>query len=147
MYAEAIEAKPIRVAIIDDTEDLRFLLRASLTRGGMDVVGEAGDGLAGIDMVTATQPDIILLDLAMPVMDGQTALPHLLAAVPGTHVIVLSGFGADMLVSQLLDSGAVGYIEKGHSLSRIATYIQDTYQGPLPISRPPGPVLRLVHSS
>lgn len=142
--AEVDTDRPIRVAIIDDTEDLRFLLRTSLTRGGMEVVGEAGDGRSGVDMVRDAQPDIVLLDLAMPVMDGQEALPHVLAAVPGAHVIVMSAFGADLAVDDLLAIGAVGYIEKGTSLARIVQYIEDTYQGPLPVTRPPGPVLRLV---
>ena len=70
MNALAAKPDPMRVVIIDDTADLRELLKIALTRGGFQVVGEAGDGQQGIDMVRLHHPDVVLLDLAMPVMDG-----------------------------------------------------------------------------
>ena len=143
MNAVALVPRPIRVVVIDDTEDLRFLLQAALTRAGIDVVGEAANGRAGIDAVRETQPDVVLLDLAMPVMDGRAALPHIRRAAPSARIVVLSGFGADLLADEVLALGADGYIEKGHSLRRIVQYVEDAAAAP-EITRPPGPVLRLV---
>jgi len=143
MNAVALIPRPIRVALIDDTEDLRFLLRAALTRSGMEVVAEAGDGRAGIEAVRDTQPDVVLLDLSMPVMDGRAALPQIRRAAPSARIIVLSGFGADLLSEELLAMGADGYIEKGNPLRRIVQYVEDAATAP-EVTRPPGPVLRLV---
>jgi DNA-binding NarL/FixJ family response regulator len=144
MNAEALLPRPIRVAIVDDTEDLRFLLRHALERGGMRVVAEAGDGRAGIEAVRETQPDVVLLDLAMPVLDGRAALPRLRRDAPNARIIVLSGFGADLLSDELLALGADGYIEKGHPISRIVQYVEDAVSSPAH-PRPAGAVLRLVH--
>ena len=143
MNAAAVVPRPIRVAIVDDTEDLRFLLRTALTRGGMEVVAEAPDGRAGIDVVRDTQPDVVLLDLAMPVMDGRAALPRIRQEAPDARIVVLSGFGADLLSEELLALGADGYIEKGLSLRRIVQYIEDVVSA-IAVTRPPGPVLRLL---
>jgi len=88
MMAQARVPRPIRVVIVDDTEDLRFLLRTALTRAGMEVVAEAPDGRLGIDAVRETQPDVVLLDLAMPVMDGRAALPQIRREAPAARIIV-----------------------------------------------------------
>ena len=64
-----------RVVLVDDTRDLRELMRLAMVRGGFDVVGEAADGREGIEVCAQQQPDVVLLDLAMPVMDGIEALP------------------------------------------------------------------------
>ncbi len=130
------EVAPLRVVIIDDTEDLRELLRLALLRGGMSVVGEAGDGRAGIETVAECLPDIILLDLSMPVMDGLQALPHLRALVPEARIIVLSGFGASQMAERALTIGADGYLQKGASLGRILDQIRDVVDG-----RPVAPVV------
>jgi DNA-binding NarL/FixJ family response regulator len=143
MNAVALSPRPIRVVIVDDTADLRFLLRHALERSGMDVVGEAGDGKQGIEVIRATRPDVVLLDLAMPVLDGRAALPRIRREAPGARIIVLSGFGADLLSDQLLDMGADGYIEKGHSARRIVQYVEDAVGAPA-VPRPAGAVLRLV---
>lgn len=144
MNAVALVPRPIRVAIVDDTDDLRFLLRHALERAGMEVVGEAGDGVEGIAVARATQPDVVLLDLAMPVLDGRAALPRIRHDVPAARIIVLSGFGADLLSEQLLELGADGYIEKGNSLGRIVEYVEEAASRPSHLPRPPGAVLRLV---
>ena len=112
MNATAARSRPVRVVIIDDTYDLRELLRLALTRGGMDVVGEAGDGLAGIEAVRSERPDVVLLDLSMPVMDGLEALPSIRQLVPEAKIIVLSAFGATQLSERALASGADGYLQK-----------------------------------
>ena len=116
---------PVRAVVIDDTTDIRELLVIVLTRSGMQVVGQAGDGKAGVDVVRAERPDVVLLDLAMPVMDGVEALPIIRELVPDARIIVLSAF-AGAVSEQVLEWGADGYLLKGTPLSEITAYIEDT---------------------
>lgn len=116
--------EPVRVVVIDDTEDLRAMIRIILTRAGFEVVAEGADGQAGIEAVTAHRPDLILLDLAMPVMDGLTALPHLRLLAPDAKIVVFSGFGGGDLASRALDTGADDYLEKGASPKQIVQRLQ-----------------------
>ncbi len=112
--------RPLRVVIIDDTLDLRELLRVALARGGMEVVAEAEDGVAGIEAVRLERPDIVLLDLSMPVMDGLQAIPLVREASPRTRIVVLSGFEAERMAPACRSAGAHGYLEKGGALDDVA---------------------------
>jgi DNA-binding NarL/FixJ family response regulator len=98
---------------VDDSDDLRELLRGVLTRDGrFVVVGETDNGRDAIDLVAAEQPDLVVLDIAMPHLDGIAALPRLRAGAPGTRVVMLSGYKADEMERASIDGGAVGYIDK-----------------------------------
>ncbi len=108
-----------RAVVIDDSEDQRDLLGAALRRGGFEIVGEAGDGLAGIELVRDRRPEVVLLDLVMPVLDGVEALPTIRALVPDATIVVLSGFGAQHMSARALALGADGYVQKGSSQSSI----------------------------
>ncbi|CAN5362557.1 hypothetical protein BH11ACT8_BH11ACT8_32190 [soil metagenome] len=129
MNALATENRPLRVVIIDDTSDLRDLLRIALTRGGFEVVGEAGDGGRGIDVVRTHRPDVVLLDLAMPVMDGIEALPSIRRLVPAAKIVVLSGFGAQQMSARAVAAGADGYVQKGAPLTTILDYVRNVCSG------------------
>lgn len=124
--------RPLRTVIIDDTADLRDLLRLALDRGGFDVVGEAGDGKAGIEVVRTERPDVVLLDLSMPVMDGLEALPTIRRTCPVATIIVLSGFGATQMSERAMAQGADGYVQKGASLDSILDYVRDMTAGSPP---------------
>jgi PAS domain S-box-containing protein len=103
-----------RVLIVDDSADVRMLVSAQVrARGCGTVVGEAADGTEAVHLAATLQPDLILLDLSMPYMDGLEALPHILDAVTGVKVIVMSGFGERGLAEQVLAAGAAAYLEKG----------------------------------
>jgi CheY-like chemotaxis protein len=109
-----------RVLVVDDAEDLRMLLRARMeTRNGLTVVGEAADGLAAVELASELQPDLVMLDLAMPRMDGLEALPLIRAAVPGVRVIVLSGFNQSTLAEKAMEAGADKYVVKGGSMRQL----------------------------
>lgn len=108
-----------RVLVVDDAEDLRTLLCLRMARMGFDVVGEAADGVAAVEKAAEEQPDLVMLDLAMPHMDGLEALPLIRAAVPGVRVIVLSGFNEGTLAEEAMSAGADHYVVKGGSLSSL----------------------------
>ncbi len=118
------------VVVIDDTDDLRQLLALALTRGGFQVVAEAGDGRAGIETVREHRPDVVLLDLAMPVMDGIEALPAIRRLVPTAKIIVLSGFGAQQMSARAVAVGADGYVQKGAPLPSILDYVRTVCAAP-----------------
>jgi CheY-like chemotaxis protein len=114
-----------RVLVVDDAEDLRMLLRARMeTRNGLTVVGEAADGLAAVELASELQPDLVMLDLAMPRMDGLEALPLIRAAVPGVRVIVLSGFNQSTLAEKALEAGADRYVVKGGSMRQLLELVE-----------------------
>jgi signal transduction histidine kinase/DNA-binding NarL/FixJ family response regulator len=127
--ALAAKPPPQRVVVIDDTADLRDLLKIALTRGGFQVVGEAGDGQQGIDMVRLHRPDVVLLDLAMPVMDGIEALPQIRRLCPKGKIVVLSGFGAQHMSERAVSAGADGYVQKGAPLNTILDYVREVCEG------------------
>src|SRR4051795_11720856 len=103
-----------RVLLVDDVADLRFLLRVVLEADGMfEVVGEAGDGETAVDLCARTDPDVVLLDLSMPTMDGLEALPRLRALAPDAKIVVLSAFERGRVSSSAADLGADAYFEKG----------------------------------
>jgi CheY-like chemotaxis protein len=115
-----------RVLVVDDAEDIRMLLRLRLERSGAyDVVGEAADGMDAVEQAQALQPDVVLLDIAMPRMDGLEALPLIRAAVPNVHVIVLSGFSRDTLEDDALAAGAERYLLKGIRTNELLEAIAD----------------------
>jgi PAS domain S-box-containing protein len=115
-----------RVLIVDDAEDIRLLLRMRLANHGtIDVVGEAVDGLDAVDQARLLQPNLVLLDMAMPRMDGLQALPLIREAVPDVRVIVLSGFNQGTLEREALAAGADRYVVKGGSMRELLEVIEN----------------------
>ncbi len=109
-----------RVLIVDDAEDLRFLLRHRIEREEhLQVVGEAEDGLEAVEQARLLQPDLVVLDVAMPRMDGLEALPLIREAVPGVRVIMLSGFNEGTMAENARAAGADHYVVKGESLTAL----------------------------
>jgi CheY-like chemotaxis protein/PAS domain-containing protein len=122
------EPGALRVVVADDAADLRVLLRLTLTHlGGVDVVGEAEDGRQAVAAVARLRPDVLLLDLSMPVMDGLEAIPLVREASPDTKILVLSGFDADRMAPAALDAGAHGYLEKGRPVEEIALALSELF--------------------
>lgn len=111
---------PVTVLVVEDNEDLRRLVARRLDLvEDFEVVGQAADGEEAVEMVARLRPGIVMLDLAMPRMDGLTALPLILAAVPETRVIVLSGFDEQTMADRAIEAGAHAYLEKGPGMDLV----------------------------
>ncbi|HEX9890261.1 MAG TPA: ATP-binding protein [Nitriliruptorales bacterium] len=122
----AVKAGVARVLVVDDAEDLRMLLKITVSsREGFEVVGEAADGVAAIEAAEELRPDVILLDLAMPVMDGFEALPRLRQILPDAAIVVLSGFDAARMEHRALDLGADRYVEKGTPTAKLLALLDE----------------------
>ncbi len=116
----------LRVVLADDTAEYRLLLRVILEQDGrFEVVAEAADGAEAVRVTTAEQPDALVLDLAMPVMDGLQAIPGVRAGSPDTAIVVLSGFARGRLDGDVLARGASAYVEKGEAFAIIASTLID----------------------
>ena len=126
----------IRVLLVDDVEDLRVMFRLSFERDDrFEVVGEAGDGQEALEQARALQPDVILLDIAMPRLDGLQAIPLLHEAAPEAKILMLSGFEASRVAEKALELTASGFVEKGASASHIADLVEAVSKAP-PKPRP-----------
>lgn len=112
--ARADDDKPAGVLLCDDNDSVRALLSVIIDSSlDLRVAGEAADGDEAIVEATLLQPDVILLDLAMPNRSGLEALPELRRVAPDAQIIVFSGFAGASVAEQVLALGAVSYLEKG----------------------------------
>jgi DNA-binding NarL/FixJ family response regulator len=103
----------LRVAIVDDQQLVRAGFRMILeAEDDLEVVGEAGDGIAAVDLVRRTEPDVILLDVRMPHRDGIQATRDIVASGSGTRVVILTTFDVDDYVFAALRAGASGFLLK-----------------------------------
>lgn len=116
----------VRVVLVDDCEDMRQILRIVMTRNGFEVVGEAADGVSGELATRLTSPDVVLLDLDMPVMDGYRALPRLREAAPDAKVVVFSHDVTFQSTKRLRELGAHGWLRKGASLHELVAVVRST---------------------
>ena len=121
---------PIRVLITDDhlivREGLRLILE---TTDRIEIVGEASDGAECLSLVSALKPDVILMDLQMPRMDGITAITHLRRDHPEIAIVILTTFNEDDLMVRGLQAGARGYLLKDTSRENLLDTIQAAARG------------------
>jgi DNA-binding NarL/FixJ family response regulator len=119
-----------RVLLVDDTPEIRELLRFALEIDGrFEIVGEAGDGAAAVELTNSERPDAVVLDLAMPVMDGLQAIPEIRKGAPKAKILVLSGFEARQMSDEAISRGAHAYVEKGRSLAELTALLADLCPG------------------
>lgn len=116
----------ISVFLVDDVVELRTLVRLALEEDPkIEVVGEAANGREGVEGVGETQPDVVLLDLSMPDMDGLEALPLMREKAPNTRLVVLSGHEAGRVSLEALDQGASRYLNKASDFGAIRSAVHE----------------------
>ncbi|HZT94902.1 MAG TPA: response regulator transcription factor [Gaiellaceae bacterium] len=128
-----------RILVVDDHPLTREALAALLRSHGFELAGLAADGEEAIAAAAQTQPDVVLLDLLMPGLDGLTALPRLREAAPDCEVVVLTASGTEENLLAAIRGGAAGYLLKTESPERIAEFLEGVVQGDAALS---GPVAR-----
>ena len=120
----------IRLLIVDDQRLMREGLRTLLElEHGFEIVGEAANGQAAIDAYAELRPDVVLMDIRMPGMDGVEATRRLCTSWPGARVIILTTFDDDANVFEGLHAGAVGYLLKDLSGQELANAVRTVYKG------------------
>lgn len=125
---------PSRVLIVDDHPLTRDALSALLGREGFDVVGTAVDGEEAIARAAAEQPDLVLLDLTMPGMDGLTALPEIRERSPDSEIVVLTASDSEENLLAAIRGGASGYLLKTEPPQQIATFLRSVVRGDAALS-------------
>jgi DNA-binding NarL/FixJ family response regulator len=136
----------IRVVIVDDQEMFRVGLRTVLaTQDGITVVGEARDGAEAVARVQQARPDVVLMDIRMPGMDGLAAIAALRERGVAAKSLVLTTFDDVDLLSAAIEAGAIGYILKGTPVEDVADVIRLVHKGYSPFS--PGLVKALALKS
>ncbi len=130
----------IKVLIADDHTVVRSGIAAILSyENDMSVVGEAANGREAVEMSKRLQPDVVVMDLSMPVMDGASATAEITAALPKTHVVVLTSYGTSNDLVRAMDAGAVGAVLKTISGDGLASAIRLAANGETTID------LSLIH--
>ncbi len=118
------EVKP-RVLVIDDEESIRIWLKGLLISLGCEVVGEAENGQEGVELFKRERPDLVLLDLEMPVMKGTAALDFILAQDPDAYVIMLTSVKDPAVIHERLMAGAQYYLPKHDPPEKIRATLQE----------------------
>jgi NarL family two-component system response regulator LiaR len=123
-------SRPIRILIAEDHALVRDGLRSLLmTEDGMEVIGEASSGVEAVERYAALQPDIVLMDLIMPELDGIEATKQIVDRFPEARVLALTSFSDDDKVLRAIRAGALGYILKDSSSRELLQALRHLYQG------------------
>src|SRR5215217_3302569 len=124
----------MRVLIVDDHPITRAALASLLQAHGFSVAGEAADGEEAIELARRLQPELVLLDLSMPGLDGLQALPRIREAAPETEVVVLTASGTEENLLAAIRGGAAGYLLKSEPPERIAEFLRGVGNGEAALS-------------
>ena len=120
----------IRILVVDDHAVIRSGLRKFLmVNRDLEPVGEATDGVEAVQMAGACKPDVVLMDLMMPEMDGITATREIRQKYPPTQVVVLTSFSDANLVQGALQAGAIGYLQKNVTAAELGNAIRSAHAG------------------
>jgi len=130
MSAKSSEPGKIRIVVVDDHAIIRAGLRAMLgIVPDMEVVGEAATGLEAVDLAEKLKPDVILIDLVMPEMDGIQAIRKIISKQPQAHILVLTTFAGEDKIFPAIQAGAMGYQLKDSSPQDLLDAIREVNRG------------------
>ncbi|HEX2986691.1 MAG TPA: response regulator transcription factor [Chloroflexota bacterium] len=125
-----MSSHPIRVLVVDDHDIVRKGIQALLeAKEGIEVVAEAANGLEAIAQTEIVRPDVVLMDLVMPKMDGIEATRRIAALHPDAHILVLTSFSTDDKVFPAIKAGAQGYLLKDSGPDDLVQAIRQVYRG------------------
>ena len=114
----------VRILVVDDHQMLREALVGMLEASGFEVVGAVADGADATSLAVELTPDVVLMDLSMPVLNGLDATRLLREVVPGVAIVVFSAFDSPELKRQAFDAGAVAYLPKGCGAERLRATVE-----------------------
>jgi len=121
---------PVSVLIVEDSEAIRHSVCGMLQDSvEFNVVGEASDGVQGISQSEILQPDVILLDVSMPILSGLGAAPRMLQVSPGSKILMFSHYDSASIVNASLNAGALGYVVKSDAGKDLMEGLLATSQG------------------
>ena len=123
-----------RLLLVDDHKLLRQGLRRAVEEAGFDVVGEAGDGEEAVRLAVELQPDLVLMDVTMPVLDGIEATRRMRLSAPEAKVVILTMHGEEETIGQALKAGAMAYLLKDCSTDQVAETLHAVFAGDTDLS-------------
>jgi two-component system, NarL family, response regulator DegU len=132
--AEQPQSQPVRLLLADDHRMLRESLRRSMEDNGFDVVGEAPDGAEAVRLAAELEPDVILMDVTMPVLDGVEATRQVRDKVPGTQVVILTMHADREVLVDAIRAGAAGYLVKDCSTEEVVDTVRKAASGETALS-------------
>jgi DNA-binding NarL/FixJ family response regulator len=115
---------PLRVLLVDDDPAFAELITCVLSLDGVDVLGHAHDGAEGVELTHQLEPDVVVMDVRMPRMDGLEATRRIVGAVPGASVLVVSSSTDPEDVERARDAGAVGYLPKDRAAKELREWLE-----------------------
>ncbi len=120
----------VRILIVDDHDGLRLAIRNLLEcQRGFEICGEAKDGAAGVEKVAALKPDVVILNIVMPVMDGFEAARQIMAVSPHSRIVMLSSYKDEQLLEEARHVGAVCYVPKSDAEHELIEAVKAAARG------------------
>jgi two-component system chemotaxis response regulator CheY len=120
---------PYTVLLCDDALFMRAMLRGIVSSAGYEVIGEAGDGRAAVELYATLRPDIVVMDMVMPEMSGVDAVRQIRALDQSARIVMCSAKGQQQLVTEAQNAGAMGFITKPFTASRVLEALTELVNG------------------